>query len=408
MKILKATWLITSDDSNTIIKDGAIVFDEKIIDFGTINFIKDKYQDLEIEELGENSVLMPGFVNSHIHLEFSSNKTTLKYGNFMDWLNSVIKNREELINNASKKLISIKLDEMLKGGTTTIGAISSYGFEIDACATSPINTVLFNEAIGSKPDMIDTLLVDFKARLNISKGKSSRNFIPAIAIHSPYSVHPFLIREVLKIAKEENLAVSAHFLESPEEYQWLHKDEGGFLDFFRNFLGQEKAVTKPIEFLNQFKGIENLSFTHCVETDNEDLEKLKELNAFINHCATSNRVLNNSRLKIEELDGLKYTVGTDGLSSNISLQMFDELRSALMIHTNIEINSLSKDLIKASTNHGAQALGLEKGIIKKGYDADIIVCKLPDIVENEDDLCTHLILHTKEVEKVYIFGERYV
>jgi len=408
MKILKASWLICSDENSTIIKDGAILFDEKIKDFGTINFIENKYQDMEIEDLGENSVLMPGLINSHIHLEFSSNSTTLSYGNFISWLNSVIVNRESIIEKSNSKLISNKLKKMLRGGTTTIGAISSYGFEIDACKQSPINTVLFSEIIGSKAEMADTLLADFKSRLELAKKNSSKGFIPAIAIHSPYSVHPFLIREALNIAKEQNLAVSAHFLESPEEFEWLHKDEGGFLEFFKNFLGQEKSVTRPMEFLNQFKGLNKLSFTHCVEASDNDLEKIKELKAVINHCPTSNRVLNNSKLDISKLDEINFSIGTDGLSSNNSLQMFDELRNALMIHTNININILAKELIKAATSNGAIALGLKKGKIAKDYDADIIVCKLPDMIINEDELCTQVILHTKFVDKVFINGEKYV
>ena len=130
MKLLKASWLICIDENSTIIKDGAILFDEKIKDFGEIKSLKAKYQDLEIEDLGENTVLMPGLINSHIHLEFSSNSTTLSYGNFMSWLNSVIVNREEIIEKSNTNLIKQKLDEMLKGGTTTIGANSSYGFDI--------------------------------------------------------------------------------------------------------------------------------------------------------------------------------------------------------------------------------------------------------------------------------------
>ena len=408
MKILKASWLVCVDENSTIIKDGAILFDKKIKDFGEIESLKAKYKDLEVEDLGDNTVLMPGLINSHIHLEFSSNSTSLSYGNFMSWLNSVIINREALIEKSSTNLINTKLEEMLRGGTTTIGAISSYGFEIEACTKTPINTVLFSEVIGSKADMIDTLFSDFKARLESVKKNSSENFIPAIAIHSPYSVHPFLVREALRFAREENLCVSAHFLESVEEFDWLHKDEGSFLEFFKNFLGQEKSATKPMEFLRQFSGIKNLSFTHCVEASNDDLAKIKELGAVINHCPTSNRVLNNKRLKIESLDGIDYSIGTDGLSSNNSLQMFDELRNALMIHTNLNINELSADLIKAATLNGAKALGLNKGRIKQGSDADIIVCKLPDEVKNEKELCTQVILHTKEVQDVYINGEKHV
>ncbi len=409
MKILKASWVITCDDNSTIIKDGAIVFDKKIIDVATIDFIKEKYPNTKIEELGKNSVLMPGLINSHIHLEFSSNATTLKYGNFMTWLNSVITSREKLIQNATKDLLKEKLEEIKNSGTTTIGAISSYAFDLESCFESDLNIVFFNEVIGSKPDMIDTLLADFKSRLELSKKNKREGFYPAVAIHSPYSVHPFLIREALNIAKEDNLTVSSHFLESPEEFQWLYKDEGGFLDFFKNFLGQEKAVTKPMEFLNQFENIDKLSFTHCVESSNEDLEKIKKLGAVINHCPTSNRVLNNTKLDIQKLfnKDIPFSIGTDGLSSNNSLSMFDELRNALMIHTEQNIVTFSKSLLEAATKRGAQALGLNKGILFKEKDADIITLTLPDEIEDENDLYMNIILHAKSVKNT-IIGGRYV
>ncbi len=404
MKIFKASWLITCDDKSTIIKDGAVVFDTSIVDVGEISYIEEKYPNIIVQDLGRTSVLMPGLINSHVHLEFSSNTTTLQYGNFMQWLNSVIASRDVLVEKATTALMSEKLDEMLRSGTTTIGAISSYSHDLKACVQSPINTVFFAEVIGSKGDMVDTLFADFKSRLNEAKQYLSQNFIPAIAIHSPYSVHPFLLREVLKIAREDELALSSHFLESPEEFEWLHKDEGSFLEFFKNFLGQETAVTKPMEFLNQFGDIKTLSFTHCVEASQRDLEKIKELDAVINHCPTSNRLLNNSKLDLSKLD-TPYSIGTDGLSSNNSLSMFDELRNAFMIHETKELNSFAKELLLSATKNGAKALGLMKGSLVKGYDADIIALNLPNHVDDENSVATHIILHTKEVEKVFIGGQ---
>lgn len=405
MKIISANWLFTSDENNSILKDGAVVFDDKIIEIDSLENIQKKYPSFDIKILGKNSVLMPGLINSHVHLEFSANTTTLKYGNFMDWLNSVIQNREDLIQKATTELISSKIKKMIKTGTTTIGAISSYSFDLEALNKSPINKVFFCEVIGSKADMIDTLFADFKSRYKNAKKYTSKNFIPAIAIHSPYSVHPFLVRETLKFSREEKCAVSAHFLESPEEFEWLHKDEGGFLDFFKNFLGQEKAVSKPMEFLNQFSNIENLSFTHCVEASEADIKKIKELGAYINHCVTSNRVLNNSKLNMNKINEVPFTIGTDGLSSNNSLSMFDELRNCLMMHENENIINFSKKLLISSTLNGAKALGLKKGVLKDGFDADLIYFNLPDSIENKDDLAMNIILHTKFVDKVIIGGE---
>lgn len=405
MKIISANWVVTCDKNDSIIENGAVVFDDKIKDIDTLVNIEKKYPNIEILKLEKNSVLMPGLINSHVHLEFSGNTTTLKYGNFYAWLTSVIKHREGLISKANNKLISTKLDRMKKMGTTTIGAISSYSFDLEACVKTPINTVFFCEVIGTKGDMIDTLFADFKDRLNAVKKNKSSNFIPGIAIHSPYSVHPFLVRESLNLARKDNLSVTSHFLESKEEFQWLHKDEGLFVEFFKNFLGQDKAVSRPMEFLNLFSNIKNLSFTHCVEASEADLEKIKLLGASINHCVTSNRLLNNTKLDLSKLSEIPFTIGTDGLSSNNSLSMFDELRNALMAHYDKNVLEFSKLLLKAATANGSRALGLNKGSLIKDLDADMITFTLPDEIEDIEDLAMQIILHTKFVDKIIIGGE---
>ena len=78
MKIISANWIVTCDENNSIIKNGAVVFNDKIEEINTLSNIEKKYPNIEIEKLPENSVLMPGLINSHVHLEFSGNTTTLK------------------------------------------------------------------------------------------------------------------------------------------------------------------------------------------------------------------------------------------------------------------------------------------------------------------------------------------
>jgi cytosine/adenosine deaminase-related metal-dependent hydrolase len=406
MILLSATWLVACDDDFTIIKNGSIVFDEKIIDIGETKDIIKKYPNLKEKHGGANSILMPGLINSHIHLEFCSNKTTLKYGNFMEWLNSVISNRDELVDKASTQLIDNELKQLIKNGTTTIGAISSFGFDFDSCIKTPLNVVYFTEAIGSRADMIDTLFIDFKSKLQNALSMKSDNFIPAIAIHSPYSVHPFFIRDILKIAKQKNLAVSAHFQESKAENQWLNYSMGEFKEFFENFLMQSTAVVKPKEFLELFKGIKKLSFTHCVEANKDEIDIIKNLDASIIHCPNSNRLLNNTSLDLTHLSNINLALATDGLSSNISLSLFDEMRNAFFIHTSFYPNIISKKLILAVTKNANTLLGLNKGSLQKGKDADIITFNLPDNCQDKDDLITYIILHTKNVYATYIKGTK--
>ena len=405
MNFLSSDWIVTCDENFTIIKDGAIVFDEKIIDIDTKENIERKYKNCDFSYQGEGSVIMPGLINSHVHLEFSANKMTLKYGNFISWLFSVIEKRDELIEKATSELISQELAKMIASGTTTIGAVSSYGLDLEACVNSNLNVVYFTEVLGSKADMIDTLFNDFKQRLYLAQKKSSSKFFPAIAIHSPYSTHPFLIREVLKIAKEENLPVSAHFMESHAENEWLNYSTGEFEKFFKDMLNQHKSLQTPSEFLTAFKGVKHLSFTHCVEANEKELTQIKELKASIIHCPNSNRLLNNTVLNLSYLNDIPLTLGTDGLSSNYTLDMFEEMKNGFFIHTNFTPQELAQKLIVAATINGAKALDLEnKGSLESGKDSDFITFQIPNI-EDVNDVATAIILHKTKINKTYIKGK---
>ncbi len=85
--------------------------------------------------------------------------------------------------------------------------------------------------------------------------------------------------------------------------------------------------------------------------------------------------------------------------------MFDELRNALNIHFDKNIVDFSKTLLKSATVNASRALGLNKGVLGKDFDADMIAFSLPDEIEDINDLAMQIILHTKFVDKTIIGGE---
>ncbi len=197
---------------------------------------------------------MPGLINAHVHIEFSANKTTLSYGDFMNWLYSVIENREELIGGCDVDCMTKAVDAMLDSGITTFGAISSHGMDLEACANAAQNVIFFNELIGSQAVMADALFDDFLSRLDASKTVKREGFYPAVAIHSPYSVHPVLVKKALAMVKNEGLKLTAHFMESKAEREWLDSSDGDFKKFFVDLLKQDKSVCDSQEFLEYLHG----------------------------------------------------------------------------------------------------------------------------------------------------------
>ncbi len=396
---LKADYVLTMNKNYEILKNAEVLFDKKIIDIGYNLPGKCIY-------LGKNSVLMPALINTHTHLEFSSNKTSLNFGDFISWLDSVILNREELFVKCKNRCFKNAIDEMKKSGICAFGEISSSGEDLKYLKHSPLKIVYFNEIVGTNPAVVDMLYQDFKSRLTESEKIQNDKFKVGISIHSPYSVHPVLMDKIINIAKEKNLPIQAHFMESRAERKWLDKGEGEFKLFFEKHFKNAKPLIKPVEFIEKFKKT-NTTFIHCVYANEKEFQKISEIGANIAHCPVSNRLLNVGLLNLESVknNSINYSVATDGLSSNYSLNLFKEIRAALLMHVDLHPKYLAKDLLKAVTTNAAKSLNLNSGCIEQGKDADLITFKLPDKVENPENLPMQIILHTNEVEKLYINGE---
>jgi cytosine/adenosine deaminase-related metal-dependent hydrolase len=404
MTIIQADYLYLNNEFQ---ENLAVAFDEKIQAVDTLENLKKHYPEANIETQKKNSVLYPGFINTHVHLEFSANKTTLEYGDFMTWLGSVIKNREELVNACDNETMMSACNEMLNSGVTTFGAISSFGSELEVCTQTPQKVIFFNELIGSQAATADMLYGDFLERLNASKQCVNEGIIPAIAIHSPYSVHPIMAQRAITLAKQGNLPLSAHFLESQAEREWLTEEQGGFLSFFQNFFSTSKAVTTIDEFMHTLNQVPT-HLTHAVQATKEELNFLNEKGHSIAHCPRSNRLLGCGKLDLNTIikNGMPFTTATDGLSSNNSLSILDELRAALMLHHEQPLNELASQLIKSITSTPAEIFGLNSGQIEPKRDADLVLITLPDTPSSLETIALQTILHTHQVELVYIQGEK--
>jgi len=401
MKIITPKYILTP---NKLIKEKAIAFENEIKAIDSLENLVKKFPDAQVEELSANSLVMPGLINPHVHLEFSANKHTLKYGSFLTWLYSVIENREELVNGCNAECMSDAITSMLKNGITTFGAVSSYGLDLGPCISAKQNVIFYNELIGSQATMADALYTDFLARLDASKSVSREGFYPAVAIHSPYSVHPILIKRALELVNNESLRVSAHFLESSQERDWLDNSSGEFKTFFEELLKQSDAVMKADEFLSLFENTPAL-FTHVVHASTDELQALAKSKHHVIHCPISNRLLGNGAIDLDglEKENIDYLIGTDGLSSNYTLDLFEEMKIALFMHTDAPLLKLAQSLIESSTIKAAKALNLNKGEIAKGKDADMLILDIENV--DEEQLCLHLLLHRYNINQIYINGK---
>lgn len=359
-------------------------------------------------------VLLPAFVNAHIHFEFGANTTSFAYGSFEAWLASVMSYRGgvlEKLESALKKQIATQLE----CGVGSVGAISSYGGDMLALAHSPLRVSYFCEVLGASE--VDESFARFRERFERAFEAKSERFTPRVAIHSPYSVHSALAKNVIDFATQKSSAkpiISAHFLESASEREWLESKSGWFRGFYADMLKipNPKPLYEISEFLELFSEVQAV-LTHCVAMSEVELERILDAGHFITTCPRSNRLLGGKMLDIAHFRRVdsrfahSLAIGTDGASSNVDTNLLDEMRSALFglgLCEGFGLGEAAKLLLLSATRYGAQALGLENGELKRGKYADFALFGIPKIADSATPIL-HFLTNAKKVQKLYINGE---
>lgn len=131
------------DEQLEILTDaGLAVKDGKIEDVNNWSIIQEKYPSAKIEEITEDLVLLPGFIDSHTHICFGgkrskdfamrlNGKTYLEIAESGGGIWSTVTNtRKDTMEELSESAL-MRSNHLIKNGVTTIEVKSGYGLSID-------------------------------------------------------------------------------------------------------------------------------------------------------------------------------------------------------------------------------------------------------------------------------------
>jgi 5-methylthioadenosine/S-adenosylhomocysteine deaminase len=117
---------------------------------------------------------------------------------------------------------------------------------------------------------------------------------------------------------------------------------------------------------------------HCVWLSDGDIEILRERGVNVSHNPISNMKLASGTAPIYKMldRGVNVSLGTDGCASNNNLDLFEEMKTAALLHKLSTGNPTAlpaRQVLKMATVNGAKALGTETGMLKAGMKADMII-----------------------------------
>ncbi|MGC8555059.1 MAG: amidohydrolase family protein [Candidatus Acidulodesulfobacterium sp.] len=346
----------------------------------------------------------PGFINAHAHTDLTFQPDISTPRIFSKWVLSLIEKRS---NFTAKEKIDLRIKSFasfIKSGTTSVSDIIDTESLYDIKEIKEQNALVprvkaFIELRGLDPKNAFRKIKDFQ---EIFKKNSFESI--GISPHSIYSVSEKLFQEILKLNNKLKLKIAIHASEHAAEKDFISGKGGDIaenllpaLNLSRYSLPQ-KLFKSPIFYLDYLKILNSgVSLIHANEIDDEDIDLIAKSGADIIHCPRSNAFFNSEKLPLKKIleKGISVSIGTDGLYSNESLNILDELKYAKNIHPEVS----AKDLINMATAGGAKALALRNvtGTLEPDSMADFTVFNLgDDIVPNEDNVYDLLISFKQE------------
>ncbi len=311
-----------------------------------------------ILDLGD-SILMPGLVNAHAHLDYAAMRGGLSSRDgFTAWIRRMNRTKSVLTMEDYGRSIHQGLEESLGFGTTALANWICHPEAMEKLAPSPLRVWWFWEQIAWRSDADPRAAWRAWPRRVADGGEGWK---AVLAPHAPYTCRPEIIQAAARWSAARSLPWSIHVAESREEEAMfrhgrgtLHKLMAGVGREMRDCGGGSPLAS--IWTALRHRGSRAI-LVHANTLDDHEMQQLGRLasHAAVAHCPRSSAYFGHPPLLLEELQrqGVTICLGTDSLASNRDLSMFREMACLRKLHPGLS----PKGVLAMATIHGAKALG---------------------------------------------------
>ncbi|MCK9419419.1 MAG: amidohydrolase family protein [Nitrospirae bacterium] len=370
---------------------------------GTADRITQRFPRHRIIHL-QNTILMPGLINSHTHLELPDLLNKIRTSEFADWILNLIRLKKRLTILDYETATKENIRTLIRTGTTTVGEICTHDVSPALIRTSGLRAMVFHEII-----KMGSGVRGQGAGIQLSRRADSALIKYGLSPHTPYTVSESVLRDMTILANKKHLQIAMHVAESKDETKLLRRNKSSLEKLYKLAswdLDWAPEGSSSFEFLKRIGFLSSrLLAVHAVQVTDKDIELIRKSKVSIAHCPRSNKETGVGRMPLKKIlnAGITVGLGTDSLASSPSLGMWDEMRFAYHLHRRDGITA--KEIFDLATIGGAKALGLNKviGTLEPGKKADIIAVPIPK--KNTGDLYSDLLRETKSCTMTMVNGK---
>ncbi|WP_028547916.1 5'-deoxyadenosine deaminase [Paenibacillus sp. UNC451MF] len=376
--LIKQAQIITMNSTDDLFIGDVWIENDRIVHVAADLGALEKQADRII--LGKGKVLLPGFIQTHVHLCQTLFRGRADDMELMDWLRNRIWPLEAAHDEESVYYSALLgIGELVRSGTTTILDMETVNYAdaaFRALAESGLRAVSGKVMMDHGAGVPAALLEDTERSLRQSvellekwdgfdNGRLRYAFCPRFVV----SCTERLLTEVRDLSAKYGVKVHTHASENRGEIELVEQERGMRNVVYLDHIG----LANP-----------SLILAHCIWLDDEEKRIIKNKGVKVTHCPGSNLKLASGVAEVPDLllRDIHVGIGADGAPCNNNLDMFQEMRlTALMQKVQHGPTIMdAKTVLRMATMGGAEVLGMEGeiGSIEPGKKADLIMLDLND------------------------------
>ncbi|WP_019122409.1 amidohydrolase [Brevibacillus massiliensis] len=358
--------VITVNDQNEVIADGAVAFEGN-----RITYVGPTPGDLSGYDQvidGRHKYVLPGLINTHGHAGMSLLRGYADDLPLQEWLEEKMWPLEAQFTREQVKWgTHLSLIEMIRSGTTTfVDMYDHMGAVAEAVASSGMRARLCRGVIGlTSEEERRRKLEEATTFAREWNQQADGRITTMMAPHAPYTCPPDYIMQIVERAEVLNLPIHIHMSETRFEVEQNVKDYG----------------VRPVAHLENLGVFRRPTLVaHAVHLTDEEIETLAKYDVKVSHNVVSNLKLASGVARVPEMlaKGIDVSLGTDSSASNNNLNLFEELKLAAILHKGVTYNPVAvpaEEALRMATRYGAACVFQPEalGSLEVGKQADMIM-----------------------------------